>query len=74
MAVGAALFGTGPIHSASVDWVTDYATRQYGSGLEDPTSVVWFVLVAATTFFVARASIATLILMGGLAVAARVFA
>ncbi len=72
-AVGVTFFVTGPIHSQTVGWVTAYTAWHYGAGWEDLVSFVWFVLVACMAFFVSRASVSTLIMMGGLAVATRLF-
>lgn len=68
-----AFFATGPLYGKTVDWVTDYTADQYGTGLEDLVAFFWFIAVACMSFFVARASVATLIVMGGLALATRLF-
>lgn len=71
VAVAVAFLATGPIHSETVGWINDYTARQYGTGWEDIVSFCWFVIVAFIAFFVARASLSTLLVMGGLAIATR---
>ena len=68
-----AFFATGPLYAKSVNWVTAYTASQYGTGLESLVAFFWFIAVACMAFFVARASVATLIVMGGLALATRLF-
>ena len=70
-AVAAAFFLTPLLYGQSVGWIRDFTVRYYGHELAGLTDFVWFVLVALLTFFVARASMATLLVMGGLAVATR---
>lgn len=70
-AVAATFFATPLLYSGSVDWIRSFAATHYGSDWTDITSFAWFVLVALLTFFIARASLSTLLVMGGLAVAAR---
>ena len=71
VAVAVAFLATGPVHAYTVIWIMDYTARQYGTGWEDIVSFAWFVIVALTVFFVARASLSTLLVMGGLAIATR---
>lgn len=67
----ASFFVTGPIYSATIGWVTAYTQSQYGYGWDDLVSFAWFILVAFLSFFVARASLGTLLIMGGMALATR---
>lgn len=60
-------------YDASDEWIAAFVSRQYSPGLVDPALVVWFIAVAAMTFFTARASLGLAITMGGLAIAARLF-
>ena len=73
LAFAAALLGTGPAYSASVGWVRDFTASQYGMAFSDFASLVWFAIVALTVFAFARASLATAITLGGLALATRLF-
>lgn len=58
-------------YSESVGPVQAFTARAYGYGFEDLVAFGWFVLLALLTFFIARASLATLLVMGGLAIATR---
>ena len=73
LAFAAAFLGTGPIYKVSVGPVRDFAVSQYGAALADITTLIWGVIVALTVFAFARASLATAITLGGLALAARLF-
>lgn len=70
-AVVATFFGTPLAYRASEDWIAAFVARHYSPDLTDPALIGWFIAVAATTFFVARASLGLAITMGGLAIAAR---
>ncbi len=70
-AVAATFFTTPIVYSASVDWIVSFAIRHYGEAWADVVNLVWFVLVACLVFFIARASLSTLLVMGGLAVATK---
>ncbi len=71
-AVAATFFLTPLIHSESVGWIKTFAIRHYGAGWDDLVSFAWFALIALLTFFVARASLGTLLIAGGFALATRV--
>jgi len=73
LAVGATFFGTGPLYSRTVDWAYRFAVNHYGYGIADFTTLIWGVLCAALIFFIARASISTALVTGGLALAMRLF-
>ena len=70
-AVAAAFFLTPLFYGESVGLIRDFTADHYGEDLAGVTEFVWFVLVALLTFFTARASVATLLVMGGMAVATR---
>lgn len=74
LAFAVALLGTGPVYGWSVVWVRSVAVAQYGHDFAALIEVIWFGVVALIIFAFARASIATLITLGGLALAARMFA
>lgn len=70
-AFGASFFLTPFFYSETVDWIKRFSDRHYGAGWDDLIGFAWFVLVALLTFFIARASLGTLLIAGGLAVATR---
>lgn len=62
---------TPPTYSATVFWVQDFTANHYGAGYEDLIAVAWGVMCGAFIFFLSRATIATALTMGGLAIATR---
>lgn len=70
-AVAASFFMTPLLYAQSVDWIRAFTAKHYGHDLVGLTDLAWFALVALLTFFIARASMATLLVMGGLAIATR---
>lgn len=64
---------TPPSYSATIGWVQDFTANHYGYGFEDITALVWGGICAALIFFLSRATIATALTMGGLALATRIF-
>ena len=70
-AVVATFFIAPLLYAQSVEWIRIVTARHYGPEWTDLSDIAWFVLVALLTFFVARASVSTLLVMGGLAVATR---
>lgn len=73
LAVVAAILGTPPLYGHTIGLLQGYITKTYGAGLEDLTSICWFFACACLVFFTSRASISTALVMGGLAIAARMF-
>jgi len=69
----AAFFATGPLYALSIDWVLEFASTHYGDELIWPIRAFWFVVVGAITFGIARATVATAIAMGGLALGSKLF-
>jgi len=67
----ASFFLTPLVYSESVVWIKNFAIRHYGAGWDDFIGLIWFVLVAILTFFIARASLGTLLIVGGMALATR---
>ena len=67
LAVLVTFFTVPAVYSRSVDWVAAFT----GAEFTDFASFVWFILLALLVFFTARASISTLLVMGGLALAVR---
>ena len=72
-AVGVAFIATPQAYGLTIDWIRAYTAANYGYGWTDIVEIAWFAIVAGFVFFVARASVATLLIMGGLAIATRVF-
>ena len=64
---------TPKLYAWTIDWIIDYTSSNYGYGLEQVTSVVWGVCLALTIFFLSRATVSTSLVMGGLALASRMF-
>lgn len=73
VALGVTFFAAPALHSRTVEWVQGYVSNSYGYGWEDVTSFGWFVLTGAFVFFLSRAGIGTALMMGGLAIATRIF-
>ena len=72
-AAAIAFLVTPPAYGKSIDWVQSYTAQHYGAGLEDLVAFGWFVICALFIFFLSRATLSTLIIMGGLALATRMF-
>ena len=73
LAVVTTFIGAPPLYGRTVTIVQDYTSNNYGYGYEDLTAFIWGVTCAALVFFISRASISTALVMGGLAVATRMF-
>ena len=58
-------------HTASVGWVQDMVRESWGYGWDDMIWFVWGGVVALGLFFVSRMTVATLIVMGGMAIMTR---
>jgi hypothetical protein len=71
LAVVVTFFAVPPLYGRTVDWVAAFTARHYGAEFADLASLAWFVLAALLVFFTARASISTLLVMGGIALALR---
>lgn len=64
-------FSVQPAFNASRGWIERFTASQYGYEWIEPVSWFWWAAVAAILFFTARASVATLIVMGAFAIAMR---
>ena len=73
LAVVVTFLGTPALYGRSIDWVQTYTASHYGYGLHDFVALAWGCACAALVFFVSRASISTALVMGGLAIATRLF-
>ena len=73
LAVIVMFLATPPAYSSTVGWVQDFTAQHYGYGFEDLTALIWGGLCAVLIFFLSRATIATALTMGGLALATRLF-
>lgn len=72
-AVAAAFFVTPILYDASVGYIRTFTVDHYGPAFADLMDIAWFGIVGVLTFFGARASVATLIVTGGFAVATKFF-
>ncbi|KCZ61425.1 hypothetical protein [Hyphomonas atlantica] len=73
LAAVATFIGAPPLYGRTVEIVQDFTSNNYGHGYQDVTAFAWGVVCAALVFFVSRASISTALVMGGLALASRMF-
>lgn len=71
LAVIATFLGTPAAYGASVGWVIQYSEQNYITGIADIVSFIWFLCVALSIFFLARMTLSTAIVAGGMAAAAR---
>lgn len=72
-AVGVTFVTTPLVFELTKGWVHGFTARNYGPEWTDVTGPAWFVILAAANFFGARASLATALVFGGFALAARIF-
>ncbi len=70
-AVAVTFFSVPAVYSRTVNWVSAFAANHYGAEFSDFASFAWFIILALLVFFIARASLSTLLVMGGLAIAVR---
>nr|WP_281721264.1 hypothetical protein [Nitrosomonas nitrosa] len=73
LAVVITFFGAPSMYGKSIELVQRFTAAQYGSGFEGLVSLAWFASCVLITFYVSRASISTALIVGGLAVATRLF-
>lgn len=71
LALMVTFLGTGPLYTASKDWVAAFAVAQYGQGSADFVTFIWGILCFALIFFSARASISTALMFGAVALMMR---
>ncbi len=71
VAIIAAFLGTPELYGRTIGWIQSYTSSNYGAGLEDIVSFTWFVICACLIFFLARTTVSTALIMGGLAVVTR---
>ena len=71
LAVIAAFIGSPWLYGKSITWVQTYIAHNYGYGFDDIVALVWAIICAGLIFFTARASISTALVMGGMAIVAR---
>ena len=58
--VVAAFFGTGPLRTASINFVQDFARTHYGYGYDDIVNVAWWVVCAVAVYGAARMTLGVL--------------
>lgn len=73
VAVAVTFLGTPLLYGKTIQSVQSFTASNYGYGYTDFVSFAWFCVVAAMVFFLARASIATALMMGAMALATRMF-
>ncbi|MEM6537379.1 MAG: hypothetical protein AAF668_06575 [Pseudomonadota bacterium] len=73
LAIVITFLGAPQLYGRTIEWVQAFTVNAYGRGWEDITAFCWFVVCLCLVFFVSRASISTALVMGGLAIANRVF-
>jgi hypothetical protein len=71
LAVVATFLGAPPLYGQTIGWVQEFTARNYGYGFADATAIAWGVTCGCLVFFIARASISTALVLGGLALATR---
>jgi uncharacterized membrane protein len=72
-AIVVSFFLTGPLFTFSVPFVSAFARDQYGEGIDGLVEIFWFVIIGLGTYAIARATVATLIMVGGTALMVRLF-
>ncbi|MCD1624328.1 hypothetical protein [Citromicrobium bathyomarinum] len=72
-ALAAAFLLTPQFHAWTIPWVTEFTAQNYGEGWADTFWYLWWGICAAGIFFLTRATLATAILFGALAIATRLF-
>lgn len=63
--------GAPPLYSKTIGFVQGFITNHYGYGFEDVATFAWGLICAALIFFVSRASVSTMLIMGAIAIATR---
>ena len=71
LALVATFLGTGPIFTATKGWIYAFGVSHYGEASADLVTMLWGVIVAALIFFISRATLATAIMFGAVAVMMR---
>ncbi len=70
-AATAAFLGGPLLYERSIRWIVVFTVNAYGEAWVWIVEPLWFVLVLLLVFFIARATLATALVTGGLAIAAR---
>ncbi len=73
LALVVTFIGAPTMYGKTIGWVQTFTANQYGHGWHDITAFCWFCICVCLVFFLSRASISTALVMGGLAVATRLF-
>lgn len=73
LAVIITFIGAPPFYGNTIGWVQSFTASNYGYGFEDITALAWGIATGCLVFFIARASVSTALVMGGLALATRIF-
>ena len=72
-AFAAAFLLTPKFHEWSIPWVMEFTVQNYGEGWAGLFWYLWWGICAAGIVFLTRATLATAILFGALAIATRIF-
>ena len=65
--------GAPPLYSKTIGWMQSFTVQHYGYGYADLTALIWALICGGLIFFLSRMSLSTALVMGGLAIAARMF-
>ena len=71
VAMVTAFLGTPALYGRTINWLQDYTYYNYGAGFEDLVAFTWFLMCGGMIFFLARATLSTALIMGGLALVTR---
>jgi len=71
LAIVITFFASPEVYDRTSGFVFAFTAQHYGTGYEDIVSFVWWMIVAAFIFCVVRMSVSTLLVMGGLTLAAK---
>jgi hypothetical protein len=74
VAIVITFFGTPLVYDMTAQFVREFTAKHYAHDLVLVADVCWFIIVGGLVFFGARATTATLILSGGIVLAARLWA
>lgn len=71
LAIIITFFATPEVYNRTADFVIRFTAQNYTAGYDDIVSLAWWVITAAFIFCVVRMSFSTLLVMGGLTLAAK---
>lgn len=71
LAIAVTFIATGPIYSSTEEFVTEFAESHYGYGNTDLVTSAYGLILALAIFFLSRATLATALMFGAVAVMMR---